>query len=425
MKKIISNKLVKSIGTLSFGSVLSSLITILIAPILTRIYTPNQMGLYTLVLTAVGLFGSVLCMRYEASILVEEEETIVISIIKISFIFGILISTLVSIGYMLYFIYKGLSLLEITLFPFLLFTILVSTALIKILDSYNNRNKDYKLMASMGVLRSTSFGLFSIFFGLLKFSTLGLLISQSISNYVGVKKQSSKLINKKDLFIKSKKTELLFALKKHKNQPIYSAPAIFASNFSYSSINFFIELLFGTAFLGIYSISYKILGLPLTIVSRNINRVFIQEASVEYNRNGSFASTFRKISLILIVLALPLFIGMYFVLPIITPFIFGESWSDSGIIIKILAPMFTIRFIVNSLSSGLQIVNKQKIDLFLMLIFSSLSIIIFSYAKLSNQDFTTYLSLLSSTYLIVYFIYYLVLLYYSKYKNTTLMELKK
>lgn len=58
-------------------------------------------------------------------------------------------------------------------------------------------------------------------------------------------------------------------------------PAHFLNSASYSMLNFYITELFGLGILGYYSITYRILGIPLTLVSLNVSKVFFQRASEE------------------------------------------------------------------------------------------------------------------------------------------------
>lgn len=52
---------------------------------------------------------------------------------------------------------------------------------------------------------------------------------------------------------------------------------------------------------------------------------------------------------------------MYYIAPIVFEVVFGPGWGNAGVYVQILAPMFGIRFIVNTVAYGLQIVkNKSK-----------------------------------------------------------------
>jgi len=58
----------KNVLTLMAGTTIAQAIPIAISPILTRLYTPEEFGLFALFLAIVSIFGVVATMRYEMAI---------------------------------------------------------------------------------------------------------------------------------------------------------------------------------------------------------------------------------------------------------------------------------------------------------------------------------------------------------------------
>lgn len=61
IQKLINSNFFKSVATLISGSIVAQLITVVASVLLARIYSPDELGVYTLILTAEGLFGSIIC----------------------------------------------------------------------------------------------------------------------------------------------------------------------------------------------------------------------------------------------------------------------------------------------------------------------------------------------------------------------------
>ena len=59
---------VKNISTLLSGTVLSQLLAIATTPIISRLYTPEQMGLYTLFTSVAAMFVAIAGLRYDLAI---------------------------------------------------------------------------------------------------------------------------------------------------------------------------------------------------------------------------------------------------------------------------------------------------------------------------------------------------------------------
>lgn len=410
----VKNSFIKSILVLATGSIFSQLITVIVAPLLTRIFTPHELGIYTYVLSIASIFMAVINGRYDMSIVSEEQEEYIYPLIKLSIIIGIITSIIVTIGYYIYirFISSQYEYYNVTII--FMFLLLLSYSINNVLVSYNNRNKDYKIMTSVYVVRTLFQNLTSIIVGILNLGISGLLFSYCVGQYIGLNKQAESLKKYRINLKKVTFRELFYVLKRHYKQPLFSAPAIFFNSFSYSSITIFLEILFGMSAVGYYSISVRLLGLPLSIISGNISKVFFQEASKEYNSTGQFYKSFKKTFKFQLCLAIPMVIGMIFLAPKVCAVFFGEDWQISGRYVSILAIMFGFKFIVTSLSPGLIIANKQKNEFFLQGIFAIASIFSFIITKFLKLSIEYYLILISITFSIGYLVYLISIFIYSK-----------
>lgn len=415
MKKLSNNNFLFSITTLATGSVLAQLITVLCSPILTRLFTPAEMGAYTYLLSFGTIFLGVINAKYNMAVVVEQDKRNVFALIKLSIIIGLIITILGSaifVGYNA--IFNKTFKIDEVLFIFFL---LLSYALIEVLTAYNNREKEYKIMASVSVIRSFFQNIGAVILGFFKVGKLGLIIPYVVGQYMGVGRQGKTLKNNiKD--IKSvTKDELKAVMVKHKRQPLFSAPAALANNFSYSSITIFLKTIFGNTFVGFYSISVTLLGMPLSLISGNVSKVFFESAVKEYNQTGEYTKSFKKVFLFQLALAIPMVLIMYFFGPPICAFVFGSEWRVAGDYIQILAPMFGIRFIVTTLSAALIIVNKQMIDLILQILFVLSSVLCFVLCYFYRFSITKYLTIITILFSIVYLVYLGVIYYYSKDRN--------
>lgn len=395
------------------GSLIAQAITILVSPVLTRLFSPEELGVYALVLTAESLFGGIICGRYDVAIVSELEEEDIFPIIKLSAIISVILSSIAAIIYGYKYFISQESQQNYTYAVIFLFLLLSVNGLLRILESYNNRHREYKVMTSVYIYRTTVQNLGSVILGLLKFSVLGLLISHTFGMLVGLNKQAKTLKASFGKIKATTKKDLIRVMKKHYKQPVFSVPAVFANRFSYSSINLFIESLFGLNILGFYSISYKVLGLPLTVMSTNIAKIFFKDASLEYQKKGNFKKSFRRTSIFLLILSIPLFLGMYFVVPPLFKVIFGSGWEVAGSYVKILAPMFVFRFIVNTIAYGLQVAGKQNLELLLQTLFIIASVVSFLLTKSLNLTVEEYLRIIAATFSVVYIIYYFIVMKYA------------
>ena len=85
----IKSEYSQNVLILMMGTTLSQAIPVVITPILTRIYTPEDFGIYAIFVAIITILGSIVSGRYELAILLPERDDDAINI----FALGLLIIT--------------------------------------------------------------------------------------------------------------------------------------------------------------------------------------------------------------------------------------------------------------------------------------------------------------------------------------------
>lgn len=410
-KKINLNS-IKSVGILFSGSLIALLISFITAPIITRIFSTQDIGIYSYILSVVTTFWPVLNGRYDMMIVSESSDEQSFSLIKLSSLIGVGISLLVGITFSVY-IYLSKS--NIPLLSTILFipTILISLSFHNILSAYNNRGKKYKVLAISNVIKNLIQYVGPVLIGIIHPSANSLLIAYLVGIISSVLYQYKELKNHLKYIISLKIKDLINIQKKYSKQPIFSAPAILANTLSYSLITFFIEYLYDLNIVGYYSISTRLLGVPLSLISGNVAKVFYEEASSEYKTDGTFKKSFKKYALFLIPISVVMVLIMMLFAPKLFGLFLGKDWAVAGEYVRILAPMFGINFVVSPLTLGILIVQKQKLELFLQLFYLFASIGAFTLTKFLTLPVESYLTLVTAFKSIVLISFFIVLLKYS------------
>lgn len=386
------------------GSAVAQLITIVVAPITTRLFTPEELGIYTLIVSAVNMFGMVLSLRYDMSIVYEDEERNVYPLIALSMIICFSTSLLISVGYWFYFTF--VSDIDYPVFgscAFIFLSCLVF-GLINILSAYNNRLREYGVMTSANVYRTAFQNGLIVLTGLGKFGETGLLLAQTVGYCAGLKQQSKSLFKEIQTLRAVKTSDLRRVARKHSRQALLSAPASFANGFSFTIITYFVEYLYGVAAVGLYSVSLRVLGLPLNVIASNIARVFMKEASAKKVENGNYLGIFKKTLLLLTGISIPISLVLVLAAPPMFSFVFGPEWREAGVYVQLLTPMFMLRFIAAGLNSSTMISGRQGFDLVIqtglvIAVFAS-----FASSALLHLDVSSMFLFLSLSCSVIYFV---------------------
>ncbi|HFD1802904.1 TPA: lipopolysaccharide biosynthesis protein [Enterococcus faecium] len=386
------NKYLKSLAVLFSGSLIAQGITILFAPVMTRVFSAENLGIYTYLLSIATMFMPIINLRYDMSIVsVKEDE--VFPLIKGSLIVGIILSIISSVGYGFFVLFSNNDKLYLTI-PFF-FLLVISYSLINVFTAYNNKERNYSLISKVSIIRSFfQNGLVTIV-GFINNGVSILLLFYSIGQFAGVREQMKTLKPNLKIIWDIPIYNVKQVLKKEYKQPIYSTPAIFFNGLAYSLITIFMEKLYDFSTVGFYSISIRMLGIPIALIAGNVSKVFFERATTIYHKEFNFRKEYKQTLVLLLIIAIPMTIFLMLFSPILFSIFFGKSWNIAGEYVVILAPMFGIRFIVTTVSPALIIVGKQRIEFLLQLSFLISIVGIYIFAKLNEIDILSFLRLIS------------------------------
>ncbi|MBL4711138.1 MAG: oligosaccharide flippase family protein [Gammaproteobacteria bacterium] len=386
------------------GTTIAQAIPIAISPILTRIYTPEDFGIFALYMSIVSIVSVIATGRYEMAIMLPKKEEDAINIVVLSSIISIFISF---ISFIIIFLFNNeitniLATPEISIWLYFIPIAVLSTGIYQSLNYYINRKKEYKLLA---INRVTQSGLTSLSTLALGFGGLGSagLIFGGIVGKVGATSILARLVLKNDSKIlhKVKVIKMYILAKRYIKFPKYDILAS-ASNISAQQVTHILfNILFSSTTAGYYYLTQRIIGLPITFIASAISDVFREQASTDYNKyknaKNIYTRTFFKLMLLSFFPSIFIYI---FAIDIFT-IIFGKEWSIAGEYAQILTPMLFLRFISSPLSFMLYIGEKQQLNLFGNLLFLFLTLLCFYLADTAID--TVYL--LSCSYSFIYILY--------------------
>lgn len=416
-KLIKKGKTSKSIFLLMSGSILGQLITLICSPFVTRIYSPTEMGDYTIIITIVTLFSVVINGRYDAAIVSAKDDDEAISLAIISFIFAFILSIIITFGSLVYLRYYGDYKAINTKLMIWVFPLLLIYGITNVLNGYNNRKQEFRIMSDVYVIRIGAQNIITIVLGLLRFEALGLLIGQLLGNIFGIRRQSKILISNLNKYKQNQWENIAKTLCLYKDQLVYSVPASFTNSLSYSLINFLIGGLFGTYLLGLYSISYRVLGLPLGIFSTNIAKVYYVNASAEKEKEGTFWQSTKQTLVVAFLIAVMMVVFLILLAPTVFAVVFGDHWREAGEYVRILSPMFGLRLIVGSIGFNFIIAKKQKTEFIVQTLLLLALICSYILTNALSLNIDSFLLLISVLYSLIYLFEIFIMVYYSRVKE--------
>jgi O-antigen/teichoic acid export membrane protein len=152
--------------------------------------------------------------------------------------------------------------------------------------------------------------------------------------------------------------------RKHKKLPIYNLPNAFIDQIRLSGINILIAKFFATATLGQFSLAWKTIQLPMSLIGGSISQVFFQKVSS--SKKEDLYPMVKKFIVKVLMIAFPVFLFIYLFAEDIFVFVFGENWKLAGTSASVMTPWLFLNFVTSPLSTIFIKLNKQEI----LLIFS-------------------------------------------------------
>ncbi|WP_306010338.1 lipopolysaccharide biosynthesis protein [Bacillus sp. MMSF_3328] len=398
----MSNKFIRSVSLLASSSVIAQLISFLVSPITTRLFTPEEYGVYTLIITAISIFGPVICLKYDMAIVIAKSERESYSIIKLCINLCVVLSITLGATYGLLFLREEFTGVNLLIIIISLIILLIVYGVNNIFLSYNNRKSLYKIISSVTVIKSCVSNSLLVLGGLLNLGIIALVSSNILGSIAGIGKQSKDVRKNFNVIKLIKFNELKKVFFEFRYQPMFNASSALLTTVTYSSINLFIKEGYSTSQLGLYSLSYRVLGIPFSVISANIARVFFDNAVREKKEVGNFQKTFKKTLFILLITIIPTMTFLGILAPWLFHFIFGSEWKEAGQYVRILAPMFAVRLITESLTTSFIVSKRQNLELVFQATLLVCELTIFLIVFINKIQIESFLFLLSVIYMLIH-----------------------
>lgn len=393
------------------SSGIAQVILIITTPIITRLYSPTEFGEFTIFSNIAMILIPIINARYDLLIVNTKNDRSANILSQISFLISLLILLiLIPIFAISAWLYPNF-ILDFIFIIIMLFLV----SLTNIFTNYLNKERKYKVLSLINVFRAGSMALLQIIFGLLALGSLGLIIGFSLSYIAGIT-LGYKTFKKYFNIVRDKEeTKALFL--ENKNQLVYSTPSILLNSLSFSVVVFFIGILYTNTEVGIYGMAIRVLGIPVTIISLGLSKIFMQQANDYYIEYGNFRNLLLKFSSILVIVSIILYVPLYLFSEELVNILLGHSWVDAITVIKIVIPLFVIRLIVSTVSLSVIVLQKQQLELILQALFLIGTTATFVISKMLNLTFLNFVSINTVVLIVSYMIFFIALYYFAKNKQ--------
>lgn len=373
-KRKISNQM-KNVAKISSGTIMGQLISIVSLPIITRIYGAEVIGAWTTVNSIATILIYLCDLGMSQAIMVEDDKKTgdLYCIITTISAFVCLASIAVIYPYYRFVLNQAIQVAFVSTF----FVVIYTFAFRQVQTCYVwlNRKKQYNILMKNPVINYSAIAIFSIVLGMLGFKTYGYYIGTTLGQILTLLHMKRSLPGKSFCFEFRKIKQ---SIAEHNDFVKFQMPAQVAAQTRQQIPNLLIGSLFGNTVLGYFSVSQKLISIPINFIGQALGKVFYQTLA-ERNRNGENIAGFidRNMKRSIRVAFIPMVLFSAFGDAAIVMF-FGQEYAIGGVITRIMVFRACFTFISTALTGIDIVIQKQKYSMLTCVaqtVFASLAVI--------------------------------------------------
>ena len=363
--------LVKSSGVRNFTKLLSAnvvaqVIGLVVYPILTRMYAPEDFGLLNLFMSIGGVLVILSTAEYYYAIVLPKEEKDAENVFGVGVIW--LIATTVLIGLSVAFA-RPISLLfkspNLASYYWMMPLYVFAVGAWNLLNYWYIRHKEYNPISRYQVSQNLlsaggklGMGWGGIFQG-------GMIYSVVLAPWISL--ASSWLCARKTLLPACRRISwqaVREQAKVYRNFPCFVLPRSFVNVLAGQMPVLLLTPFFGGEAVGFLSLAILLGYTPIGTITRAIYQVMYQHTMEQVHEQKPIGQIFRKFLLSASAIIIPVFVGLWFVLPDLTAWLLGAEWHVSGEYIRWMLPWLYVSLLSCSINYLFDVFMKQKWGLF-------------------------------------------------------------
>ena len=363
--KFNNSNMLKNVTKISSGTILGQLISLVTLPIFTRLYGATVIGYWALFTSVATIVNSFSDLGMSNAIMIEEDENQRKRLFSVITTLGIVFSVVVSAGYFVYYTLCPNDTGIHPLFYAVVLAVLIFTQQqIQLSYSWLNKKKQYNILMKNPVVNQLTIAIIAIPLGLMgKYLNIGIFITYGY--YIGlILGQFLTLVHMRrfipailpDFNVKHH----IANIKKYREFVQYQTPTNFLAQLKTQTPVLLIKMFFGPTILGYYSVTQRILGIPINLLANAIGKVYYQSVVEVSNRGESVGQfTFKNMERAMKIALVPMVLIMGFG-DIASVFFLGADYSVAGNLIRIISLMTFFTFLMIATQGIAIVIHKQK-----------------------------------------------------------------
>jgi O-antigen/teichoic acid export membrane protein len=342
------------------GTAFGQGLLVLVSPILTRLYTPEDMGVLAVFSAFLSMLAIVATLRYEDAIPAVADEEEALGLFRLSVrvalvLSGVVLGVLVAVATSTSLVFPG----EMWLLP-------LGMAGAGVYAAHGGiavRARAYRLLGRTNLFKSLWQVGIQLSLPLVHPGPLGLILGRLADRLSGIGLLRRRL-RWKGLMKGGDGFGMLTLARRHAQYGVYGAPASLVQVGGTQLMPLLVVHHYGLAAGGLFALANRVLVSPLSVLGTSLGQAYLGQASMALRSGASGVlglfqgTTFRLVGMAvgLAALAAPAF--LYAFEPL-----FGPAWGTAGLMGLGLLPMFMANLVLSPLEQTYNLISRQRLKL--------------------------------------------------------------
>ncbi|AMY70567.1 oligosaccharide flippase family protein [Frigidibacter mobilis] len=347
------------------GVVVSQAINILSYPILSRLFTPEDFGAFSLFFFGMQVLGASLAGRYEQAIMLCRTPTRAHHALSLAQVTALLATGLLVALFGLFAAQLD-ALTDANLgaywmaVPIAGFFVSVQTSLTFLAVRYGQ----YGLVSTARIVKSAAAFLIQIVLVYSIWGGVGALIAgETLGAALSILPvlRAERTRGQRSIFhTRRGRRHALRLAAVYVDQPLWNLPHVFISQLARWVMAMMIAALYTTADAGAYFMMFRVVMMPSTLVSGSLSQVFFRAAAEEQRATGRFTSALKSVVLPLLGLGLLATLVLMLLGPWLFAAVLGEQWRSAGEMAVIFAPYMVLQMVLATVAPSYLLGGRQR-----------------------------------------------------------------
>lgn len=375
LSKIWHSPSARNVGKLLSANVLAQAIGLLVYPILTRLYAPEDFGLLNLFLSIGGVLALLSTLEYQSAVLLPSKESEAAGVARIALrsvgIWAVLIAATIPFAHPIALQFKTP---ELSSVYWMLVPYVGIMGIWTVYNAWLTRRKAFGRISAFQLNQSTTGVLTKLLFGWLGWLRSGLIYSSVLSPLIAL---GTSIVRSRDAFRalwQPCEDSPGTLANRYRRFPLFSMPRSLINNLSGNLPALLLTPYFGLYELGFFAMAMTLAFRPITMITASLHQVLFERVAQKVRDSQEVWKGLSKRWLQMAAVVVPTMVLLFLVMPWLVRVLLGAGWEPTATLIRYMLPWITCIFLIAPLGFIGDVFGKQKLFLIIELLYLGLRV---------------------------------------------------